>query len=134
MINPHFKLAKKPLYHYHIREGSAVGISDERQFQLLNAVRDLEEFAKDRDCYEQNESLLEFMTINHVLMAGMKRAGEGQMLEQAIDKIVEFVESLHPNWYTNKYIEMYTDDEEKAYLQAVSRMDRVAIRKFATHY
>ena len=83
---------------------------------------------------EQNESLLEFMTINHVLMAGMKRAGEGQMLEQAIDKIVEFVESLHPNWYTNKYIEMYTDDEEKAYLQAVSRMDRVAIRKFATHY
>lgn len=134
LINPQFTFAKKPLYHYHIRQGSAVGVSDERQFDLLNSVRDLEEFAKENDCYEQNENFLEFMVINHVLMAGMKRAGEGQLLEQAIDKIVGFVEKLHPNWYTNKYIEDYTNDEEKEYLKAVLRMDRVAIRNFASHY
>jgi len=134
LINPKFTMTKRPLYHYYIRGGSAVSVSNEQQFDLLNAVRDLEEWAKERDCYEQNESFLEFMVINHVLMAGMKRAGEGNLLEEAIDKIIEFVDCLHPNWYTNKYIEMYTDEEEKEYLKAVSRMDRAAIKKFATHY
>ena len=134
LTNPNFVLTEKPLYHYHIRPGSAVGISDERQFQIFDAVRDLENFAKENDCYEQNENFLEYMVINHVLMAGMKRAGEGKLLNQAIDKIIQFVDELHPQWYENKFIEMYTDDEEKKYLEAVRRMDRKAIMKFASHY
>jgi len=134
LTNPNFVLTEKPLYHYHIRPGSAVGISDERQFQIFDAVRDLENFAKENDCYEQNENFLEYMVINHVLMAGMKRAGEGKLLNQAIDKIIQFVDELHPQWYENKFIEMYTDEEEKKYLEAVRRMDRKAIMKFASHY
>lgn len=133
LTNPKFVLTGKALYHYHIRPGSAVGTTDEKQFQLLDAVRDLEKFAKDNDVYEQNKSFLEYMVINHVLMAGMKRAGEGKLL-QAIDKIINFVDELHPQWYENRFIEMYTDDEEKKYLEAVRRMDRKAIIKFASHY
>lgn len=134
LLYPEFGRTIIPTYHYFIRPGSLVGSSDESQFELLKAVSDLEDFAKANDLYEQNEAELEFMVINHILMAGMKRAGEGNMLEEAIDRIIDYVYTAHPKWYQNQYIDKYTDGNEKAYLQAVQDMDIEAIKKFASHY
>ena len=134
LLYPEFVRTTIPTYHYFIRPGSLVGTSDESQFDLLNAVSDMEDFAKTNDLYEQNEAELEFMVINHILMAGMKRAGEGNMLEEAIDKIIDYVYTAHPKWYQNQYIDKYADDNEKEYLQAVQDMDMEAIKKFAGHY
>lgn len=135
LLYPDYPLTKEAAYHYFIRPGSLVGTADRSQFELLDAVTDLENFAKERDLFEQNEAELEYMVISHVLMAGMKRAAEGNVLEEAITLIPNYVYQAHPKWYENPYIEKYADESEKKYLKSVQEADEVGIRAYANqHY
>ena len=129
-----YSLTSRPEYHYFVRSGSLIGTADYSQFDLLSAVADLENFAKKRDLFEQNKAQLEYMVITHVLMAGMKRAAEGKLLETALYVIPEFVEKTHQDWYKNPYIEEYADEEEKAYLMAVYNGDEAGMRKYAENH
>ncbi len=127
-----FNLTRQPAaYHYNIRNGSATFVSGERQFELLAAIKDLENFAKKYDYFEQNEQFLEFMVISHVLIAGMKRLAETGMLDQGLGVIMDFVEYLHPHWYQNPYIDRYMDEVEKEYLEDVKKENIVAMKRFA---
>lgn len=134
LLYPEYPLTEKAAYHYFIRSGSVVGTADESQFELLDAVTDLENFAKQRDLFQQNEAELEYMVISHILMAGMKRAAEGDVIEKALKIIPEFVYRAHPNWYNNPYIEKYADEKEKQYLKAVYEGNESGMREYAEQH
>ncbi len=134
LLYSNYPLTVESAYHYFVRPGSLVGTADTSQFELLDAVSDLENFAKKRDLFGQNEMELEYMVISHVLMAAMKRAAEGNLLDEALRLIPNFVFTIHPKWYDNLYIEKYADDEEKAYLKAVYEGDEAGMRKYAEHH
>lgn len=134
LLYPEYSLTTKAAYHYFVRPGSLVGTADDSQFELLDAVADIEEFAKAKDLFEQNEAELEYMVISHVLMAAMKRAAEGNVLDKALTLIPNFVYKTHPKWYENPYIEIYADEEEKLYLQAVQRNDEAGMRAYAENH
>lgn len=128
------KFDTEPAYNYFVRPGSLVGTADDSQFELLDAVADLEDFAKSKDLFEQNEPELEYMVISHVLMAAMKRAAEGNVLNKALTLIPNFVYKAHPNWYKNPYIEIYADENEKQYLHAVQEGDEAGMRVYAENH
>lgn len=134
LLYPEYSLTTKATYHYFVRPGSLVGTSDGSQFELLDAVADLEDFAKAKDLFEQNEAELEYMVISHVLMAAMKRAAEGNVLDKALTLIPDFVYKAHPKWYKNPYIEVYADEDEKLYLQAVQKHDEAGMRAYAENH
>lgn len=134
LLSTSYRITSRASYHYFIRGGSLSDTTDKSQFDLLDAVTDLENFAKANDVFEQHEEELEYMVIKHILMAGMKRGAEGNLLEEAIERIPNYVATNHPRWYTNGYADQYLDEDEKAYMKAVVNGDKEAMRKFALNH
>lgn len=134
LLNPEYRITSRPSYHYFIRGGSLSDTTDRSQFDLLDAVTDLENFAKANDLFEQNEAELGWMVIKHILMAGVKRAAEGNLLEEAINRIIDYVYKAHPDWYNNPYIAKYADDAETEYIKAVFNGNRDGIRRYASNH
>ena len=48
--------------------------------------------------------------------------------------IPNFVYLTHPKWYKNPYIEIYADEKEKLYLQAVQKDDEAGMRAYAENH
>ena len=92
------------LYDYLVRPGSIMNsMGDERNVQILDAIREVADYYKEKGLDESYKAEIEFLAIDHIYITTLVRVirGENRKLLHHIDK--EFKE-MFPNYKDNKYI------------------------------
>lgn len=101
-----------PSYHYVIHSDSSIHGSIKKQLSVLDAINNIEEYAKQLNKFDELYDRLEFLNINHVLRGTIKRIMrlENHKKEDILE-CINYVENKYPNWKANKYLKKYLGND-----------------------
>ena len=95
----------KPLFTYVIHNDSTIRTYNKTQLDVLNAIENIETFAKEHNKYDEFFDMIEYISVSHILVCAIKRIkGFKDYDENDIKKCIEFVNNKYPNWKNNKYV------------------------------
>lgn len=102
---------EEPLYFYRKRESSITSTWSDRYKDIFGPIDDIVKYREINELDSSKKERLEFLLIWYILFGNFKRAGEDLNIEY-IKKSIEYVETLFPKWYQNRFVEKYIWDKE----------------------
>lgn len=113
----------KPFYKYLIRYTSIMNTPNlERQYEIVDAMKDLISYFKTNDLFDFYYSELEFLCVQHVFIYGINRVIRINRRAEMISTFKKFVEINFPNFKKNKYLDLFTKKEKLFYLLIESNL------------
>ena len=104
-ITNKFSFVESSIYYYIQNSSSIMHTVDDRIYGIYHIIEDIEDFAKDRNKYNENKKLLEYINVYHILIGTVYRASFAKTFsKKTISDIAEYVSNKYPNWYSNEYI------------------------------
>lgn len=114
--NSSISMATGSIYYYFSNESSLTHTFNAHMYSVMDAIENIEEFARKTNKFDLHYSLLEYINIFHILICLIKSASKmDNFSTNEIIRLLEYVERKYPNWENNKNI-AYCTDAEKKYL------------------
>ena len=108
MITDKISIVEKPLYNYIQSSTSLTHTYDDSQYDTFEMTEDIENFAKERNIYDEFYTKLEFINIYHILVATAYRLSfRPDFSADTIRGLDEYVSKKYPNWHENEGIDEY---------------------------
>lgn len=100
-----YHIIKEPLYNYVQNSSSIMHTYDDRIFDIYEIIENVEKYIKNHKYNKENEKILEFMNVYHILVGTVFRASfHLEFSTKMIKEINVYVSNKYLNWYKNKYI------------------------------
>lgn len=104
-IQNKYYIIKEPLYNYVQNSSSIMHTYDDRIFNIYEIIENVEEYIKNQDYNKENETILEFMNVYHILVGTVYRASfHKEYSVRMIKEIYEYVFKKYSKWSQNEYI------------------------------
>lgn len=107
---------KEPLYHYVIRNGSIMTSSGiKKNLDIISAFDDVIDYYKKEDKYEIFKNELEFLVIEHLLIATIVRVLSISRYKDVKNNILPYLKYINqnfPNYKKNSYISLLSKNKK----------------------
>ena len=108
MITDKISVVEKSLYNYIQSPTSSTHTYDDSQYDTFEMTESIENFAKERNLFDEFHSKLEFINIYHIFVATAYRLSfRPDFSADTIRRLDEYVSGKYPNWYKNEGIGKY---------------------------
>lgn len=108
MITDNISIVEKSLYNYIQSSTSITHTYDNSLYDTFEITENIEDFAKEKNIYDEFYPKLEFINIYHILVATAYRLSfKHDFSADTIRGLDEYVSKKYPNWYRNEGIKKY---------------------------
>lgn len=122
-----YSVVEEFLYNYYMNDDSLTHTYTSHVYSVMEAIDRIENFAKEKNKFEEFKSTLEYINICHILIALMKNASKVDGFNNDnIDKIINYVENKYPNWENNAIItQLVNQDQEYLKTLKIRNYDKI---------
>ena len=114
IFNEKFSIAPNSTYYYFYNDKSLMHTYTRHIFSVIEAIENIEKFAKQQNKFDELYSTLEFINIFHILIGLLKNASKIEdFKEEEIKDIKKYVDKKYPNWIKNPKIENLSKEKQE---------------------
>ena len=108
MITDKISIVEKPLYNYIQTTTSLTHTYDNSLYDTFEITESIENFAKEKNIYDEYYHKLEFINIYHILVATAYRLSfKADFNADTIRGLDDYITKKYPNWHKNEGIKEY---------------------------